>query len=810
MRGWKRWTLAAAMVVATLAGTPRAFGRTLQEEVGTGDLRITLRAVGTGMELAAIEGEGVPMLDGSSPIFTLHLAEAGSGAASAIDSLGDWGQVAVENDGTHCRITFSQPGSGFPSGLTVRFDLLVEGGRSQWSLAVSGLGTTTTLMAVDFPDLKLLAPGGDTFLIPKYSGTLLPDPVASAVSYDLTYPRGWSATMPFAAYYNADYGLYLGFHDPFASLKTFHLRGESGHLHFWGDVVIADETVPGNDWTLPGHFELDLFEGDWYDAALIYRDWASQEADYWPDESAAREQRQRALGEVAVWGYYSADPSVPMTTIEGEMLDYVDYFDGLPTGIHWYRWNYLDFDDDYPDYFPEREGMDDLVASVQAAGGVLMPYINGRLYDTDLTGEWDYATRGYPYATKQSDGTAYTQFFNGNTFAVMCPTQSSWWNILVDAAWQLTGRLGTAGVYVDQVAAAGPTECMDASHGHPLGGGHWWRDGYRAMFEALHATLPGDRFVIVEGGADYVADQVDGFLTDGWLTNNLVPAFQAVYGGRVQLVGKRTGTSRYHNESFYCKLSQAFTQGIQPGRTSLWIVHDPNADLAAPFVRQLATMRARLRDYLAFGRMLRPPELEGSIPTITSSWTDYGTPVDVTISAIQRGLYRNEEDGSIALVFANASMTDTLDFAFTFEGERYGFGGDLFVRRVTESGEETPQVKPNTFTQAVSMEPLEVMAFVITSTYTVGGTVCDLESGESLVLQNNGGDDLTITANGPFTFATALESGAAYAVTVASQAVSADERCFVVNGSGIIRGENVTDVAVFCLERRLYLPLVLR
>ena len=35
-----------------------------------------------------------------------------------------------------------------------------------------------------------------------------------------------------------------------------------------------------------------------------------------------------------------------------------------------------------------------------------------------------------------------------------------------------------------------------------------------------------------------------------------------------------------------------------------------------------------------------------------------------------------------------------------------------------------------------------------------------------MVLQDNGADNLTLTANGPFTFATRLAPGAAYAVTV--------------------------------------------
>jgi hypothetical protein len=54
-------------------------------------------------------------------------------------------------------------------------------------------------------------------------------------------------------------------------------------------------------------------------------------------------------------------------------------------------------------------------------------------------------------------------------------------------------------------------------------------------------------------------------------------------------------------------------------------------------------------------------------------------------------------------------------------------------------------------------------------TYTVGGTVSGLTSG-SLVLKNNNGDELTISANTPsFTFATALTSGAAYAVTAGAR-----------------------------------------
>lgn len=77
--------------------------------------------------------------------------------------------------------------------------------------------------------------------------------------------------------------------------------------------------------------------------------------------------------------------------------------------------------------------------------------------------------------------------------------------------------------------------------------------------------------------------------------------------------------------------------------------------------------------------------------------------------------------------------------------------------------------------------------------YTVGGSVSGLSG--SLVLQNNGVDNLTRNADGSFTFATAVNSGSAYAVTVQTQ--PAGQFCTVSNGSGTASG-NVSNVAVTC------------
>jgi Putative esterase len=80
------------------------------------------------------------------------------------------------------------------------------------------------------------------------------------------------------------------------------------------------------------------------------------------------------------------------------------------------------------------------------------------------------------------------------------------------------------------------------------------------------------------------------------------------------------------------------------------------------------------------------------------------------------------------------------------------------------------------------------------STYSVGGRVSGLSG--TVVLQDNGSDPLNVNANGSFTFATRLASGAAYAVTVQSN--PSGQTCTVFNGSGTVGSADVTKVTVSC------------
>jgi N-acetylneuraminic acid mutarotase len=147
-------------------------------------------------------------------------------------------------------------------------------------------------------------------------------------------------------------------------------------------------------------------------------------------------------------------------------------------------------------------------------------------------------------------------------------------------------------------------------------------------------------------------------------------------------------------------------------------------------------------------------------------------------------------------------ILDVLDIASTIAWfEKWGW------KKLWDWGtERRKDVKPLMFTLMVVV--MAVISFSACGggstpapppiTYTIGGTVSAL-SGTQLVLQNNGGNNLPVSANGAFTFSTPIASGDRYNVTVLTQPSSPAQFCSVTNGGGTAN-ETVTNVQVTCVN----------
>jgi hypothetical protein len=727
-----------------------------QDTISSGRLSIIVEQLPNGAKVSGINDNGTETLNTTtlSEFFSLSLNDTSTNTDYTITSETGWGTVTINNTGASCTIKFSNPvNAALPATLSATVTINTNNEKSDWDLSVVGLGTNLSLMDAVFPKLNIKADGNDTFLYPLYSGRLTPNP-GSGIDYfddindggDNTvgkYSRGWGTTMQFFSYYNDNYGLYFGFHDPDASIKFFGVKDADNGIKIECRYPVPDYTLAGNNWNLPGVFELDLYNGNWYEAAKIYKSWVSTNADYWPTDTPQRYTRQHAIGDIGVWLSTNLTDAT-MTRMKDLIQTSVSFYD-IPVGVHAYEWNYKEFDHFYPDYFPERDGFSDLVKTIQNNNdAVIMPYTNGRMWDTGEGGNDDgdslaavyYDADGFPDATKQSDNTEFTQTFESNVFAVMCPTQTGWQDVLIDAENQITdtSRIGAKAVYLDMIAAAGASECMDTSHHHQLGGGSFWRTGYKNMLTRIHDSIPQDVFITAEGGCDLLADQVDAFMIQGWTTDHQVPAWQAIYTGKVQLFGTKTGGSQYGNQQFYAKLAQGYIFGVQTGRQYIWlsIYPESNSDksMAAHFVKRLGRMRYKLKDFMSYGEMKKPLELSGNIPDLTYHVWDWGGHrgyVDVTYPAIQNSVWQHGD--SVVVSLMNASIPDqsnviddSLGCSFSFTGSNYGLTGALAVTEITEDAKGKTFYVPNSFTQNVTIRSITPKAYLIRAASDLGNT----------------------------------------------------------------------------------------
>ena len=690
------------------------------------------------------------MLAGTEPFWRLVL-EGSKGKKHELDNRSGWQDVRVSTEPKsnsaprtqHSALTlvWRGPKSLDSSAIEVRCEVVLDGARSSWTLSVEN-NSTATLRTVTFPSVVTRPLGGDgsddEVVWPRAAGERHIDPFTKPVSYGSDYPTGWGSYQFFTHYDRAG-GVYVATHDPVASTKYLEAgtraNGKQWMMEFRWPAENA--TIPGNDFHMPGPAVIQVFRGDWFDAAQLYRDWARKSAQWWPRDESRRD-TPRWMHEVAVWALTGGTTQ----SVVGPVRDFAAYM-GVPTAVHWYNWHQIPFDTNYPHYFPAKNGFRDGIKELQAAGVRVMPYINGRLWDTGLE---DFAALARPFATKNERGEPYIEEYGSKRkLAPMCPVTRLWQDKVNEIVMRLldvgqVGNLsqlgadgaarqvnnlsyfGVDGVYIDQVAAAKPTLCFDRSHGHPLAGGHWWTTlGYWPMLERLRADMKkqhSDAMITTECNGEPYVHVFDGYLTWHWQQNGQVPVWPAIYGGRVQMFGRAYRGGPTKDLALRMKAAQSLVYGEQIGWIGPEVIKQKDN---GPFIRRMARLRYALRDYLADGEMARPPRLEGDIPNVTADWQWSGV-WPVTDRAVQSGAWFAKESNShgqdaratrLALIFVNVT-SGTLSFDLAFDAKDYGLSpSKLRLTPRTESGPGESSIVPPVFRRPIRLGPFDALAFEV-------------------------------------------------------------------------------------------------
>ena len=313
---------------------------------------------------------------------------------------------------------------------------------------------------------------------------------------------------------------------------------------------------------------------------------------------------------------------------------------GIPLGLHWYCWHKGPFDHYYPELFPERPGMKETVAWLKGKGVLVMPYINGRLWDSGLVSY----TNAIPYACKKPGGTIKLEDYgSGRKFAPMCPTVKPWQQTVDALCDRLESEMGVNAIYLDQISASTPAPCHDRTHGHPLGGGSHWQDGYRELMKPIREKAARRGVALTsENAAEPYMDSFDAHLT--WFGHAFddVPVLPAVYSGYAVYFSSMED-AKDSLDSYCAQQGQDFLWGIQLGWTDPWILDDAHKEHLA-FTERLCRTRIENKEFFLTGELLGELPTPPDVPTVEVKWQRRGNYCDGTrfrMPAVRGAVWRD-------------------------------------------------------------------------------------------------------------------------------------------------------------------------
>lgn len=598
------------------------------------------------------------------PLFDVTLRNAVSGKEEFVALTADqgWEHVETSTTGSSMTLRWRQPADPRLGKLRVvaRVKPIDATSSLHWNLSVENAAAPWSVWRVVFPQVAVADLGSNAaVLFPKGSGEVQRDAWRRTFRFSGAYPSGWTSMQFMAAYNDAmQTGLYVATHDPWGGTKDLMLESRPADravvMSF--DHPVQDMGLPGNRFELGGEAVWQLLRGDWFDAAVAYRAWVRKEAKWYPRLRAeGRGDTPKWMRELAVW----AQSGDSIDQVVSDVRAFTEFL-GPPAAVHWYNWHAIPFDNDYPHYFPPKPGFADGVRELQRAGTYVMPYINGRLWDShdQGTNDSEFSRIALPAVSKDVKGEPYLESYGSKEsdgspvrLGVMCPTTGLWQTRVRETVLRLMNECSTSGVYIDQVAAAQPTLCFDKTHGHPLGGGHWWTEGYWRMIQAIRRAMPADRMLTTECNGEPFVRCFDGYLTWHWQYDGQVPVFPAVYGGAIQMFGRAYGGGPSRDLALRMKAGQQLVFGEQIGWMGPGVVREKGN---AEFLRQVVQLRRQFARYFYAGEMARPPKLQGTIAKVRADWQWNGV-AWVTTDALLTGAWNQPKAKRVVLLFANVS-----------------------------------------------------------------------------------------------------------------------------------------------------------
>lgn len=618
-------------------------------------------------------------------------------------------------------------------GIVVTCKARISGGKVYFSFSATNSGSAV-IHAIEypvFPGLHRIAGQGKDFLAHPYAtGVLLKDPLMH-LNHDgaglrfMPYPESFSgASMQFFTYYGVGKGgLYFASHDANMHLKWLNFY----HMHWCLEAshIRGNEDMrPGNGLEMDYEFVVAPTPGnDWYEAADIYRKWAT--AQHWcakgrlfdlPDDQKSRWLLEKvglctfginAMHDRTAWlKRYHDDLRTPIFHVLGPdwTREPQTFGYGVPGGYH--------------DWVPTRFSKANLDA-IRCQGDYFAPFEFDFLVDLGKD-DSDNLERNLMHFPK--DGMSFDDYH----FQILCPHTRYTKDLHRERDLQIHREAAVDSMYYDISANNLMMACTDERHGHPVGGTAQINQGFKDVYQDTKRALQAQASKYVPIGTELMNEifinDLDYYQARSWGQPSsslefwpirchilsgaaeVIPMFSYVYSGygplRMDGWGKLVEET---DEFFHHVVARVYLWGAlyeinheyspmealngKINASSEHYFHFPEVDYAyspgrAAYLAEYAALRVgRANRYLAYGRMLSPPCIDAKLVEMPyyhynhaendSSYDTRGAArvPDVLVSAWQAPV-----GGSWAVLLANTTGSERV-VSISIDKRKYGMDG---------------------------------------------------------------------------------------------------------------------------------------
>lgn len=512
-------------------------------------------------------------------------------------------------------------------------------------------------------------PSDDRILVPwRDSGELLVSPGTRTIWQRADYPGMVCAQ--FAAYYDCKAGVYLATEDSAGFPKNWHLNSRA-NKKISSDIAHLCEESPGNNISLAYDVVLKTFEGDWRDAAALYKSWAIHQS--WcarklADRKNVPQILKEGAGIIILGGFHNDEVTIKSFGKNLEKLpDLVSAYRGKTGLAHivlvpygWENrgtWAGIHY---YPAH-PSNEAWMKVTEQLHNNGDALMFLTSGFWWVVKRQNmgsgppfdDGDKIETYKPMLVKNPEGEPWTmdcydltkkprQIWRGLSMHLCHGSeraQQTMKEIFLQAA-----QLGCDIVSFDQEQGGRQyAPCYDTNHGHGPGYGQYMWTGFKKTCEAILAEgkainpelslcMENTSELAIPYMASYWSRQFRGGFREDLPTppgvDQSVGLFSYLYHEYTTAIGAacvqgQGDKSRQPSAEVRCFiLSNNLCRGLIPGPFAHNVPLDPANDWQRTVSRAFFSYcqpYARFPEYLVLGETIRPPkiqcgEAEGWVP----------------------------------------------------------------------------------------------------------------------------------------------------------------------------------------------------